>query len=205
MIRSCISDQSCKGFVEAGQSALLCHQEQQSREGSTTGGAASLGSESAEEEEEDSDEEEVRKGLARCGLGVKDRPGGGRPGGASFPVLAGGRPPPTAPTAWSPSYGLNPPGGGRSFCTAAWREWRTESAASAFPVFTDAGMGQRFHEPLELKTIKMLAEAVQTYGINASFTVAILESLSRQALTPADWAGLIKACVPSGKYLMESF
>ncbi|KAL6044212.1 hypothetical protein STEG23_019892 [Scotinomys teguina] len=70
----------------------------------------------------------------------------------------------------------------------------------AFPVFQD-NQQQRYHEPLDFKTVKSLAESVRTYGVTASFTVAQIEALSRSAMTPSDWSGLAKTCLNPGQYL----
>ena len=71
---------------------------------------------------------------------------------------------------------------------------------TAFPVFQDQ-QGNRYHEPLDFKTVKALAESVRTYGISAAFTVAQVEALHRYAMTPADWMKLARACLPPGQYL----
>lgn len=61
--------------------------------------------------------------------------------------------------------------------------------------------GQRYHEPLDFKVIKSLAESVRTYGITASFTVAQVEALNRHCMTPTDWSGLARVCLSPGQYL----
>ncbi|KAL6041461.1 hypothetical protein STEG23_023576 [Scotinomys teguina] len=53
--------------------------------------------------------------------------------------------------------------------------------------------GERYHEPLDFKVIKSLAESVRTYGITASFTLAQVEALSRHCMIPNDWSGLADA------------
>ena len=72
--------------------------------------------------------------------------------------------------------------------------------ASAFPVFQDP-QGNRFHEPLDFKVIKTLAESVRTYGTTATFMVAQVKALHRYAMTPADWMNLARACLSPGQYL----
>lgn len=84
---------------------------------------------------------------------------------------------------------------GTSFCPEVWKEM-----GLSFPVFLDAN-GHRYHEPVDFKTIKQLAESVRTYGVNAAFVLAQIESLARYCLTPSDWGGLVRACLTSGQYL----
>ena len=55
---------------------------------------------------------------------------------------------------------------GTSFCPEVWKE-----IGLTFPVFVD-GQGQRYHEPVDFKTIKQLAESVCTYWVSAAFVVA---------------------------------
>ena len=64
-----------------------------------------------------------------------------------------------------------------------------------FPVFVD-GQGQWYHEPVDFKTIKQLAESVHTYGVSAAFVVAQVEALARYCLTPGDWNNITRACLP---------
>lgn len=59
---------------------------------------------------------------------------------------------------------------GTSFCPEVWKEM-----GLSFPVFLDAN-GYRYHEPVDFKTIKQLAESIRTYGVNASFVLAQIES-----------------------------
>ena len=73
--------------------------------------------------------------------------------------------------------------------------------AAAFPVFQDPNTGQRFHEPVDYKQLKDLAEATQTYGVSASFTLGLVERVGQSAMTPADWMSTVKACVTLGQYL----
>lgn len=69
-----------------------------------------------------------------------------------------------------------------------------------FPVFAD-NAGNRYYEPLDLKTVKNLAESVRAYGIKAAFTTAMVEALGRFCMTPGDWQSLMKACTNPGQYL----
>lgn len=75
----------------------------------------------------------------------------------------------------------DPPMDASTFCPQTWRE-----AKSAFPVFLD-NQGNRFHEPLDLKSLKNLAESVQAYGVSANFTKAIISRFAYIAMTPQDW------------------
>ncbi|XP_006881306.1 PREDICTED: igE-binding protein-like [Elephantulus edwardii] len=101
---------------------------------------------------------------------------------------------PSAPPIPLP-YGQESPPLRTSFCPEAWRQ-----AAEAFPVFEDANQ-QRYHEPVDFKQLKTLAESVKTYGVGASFTLALLEHLALHAQTPADWQSTVKACLTVGQYL----
>ena len=64
-------------------------------------------------------------------------------------------------------------------------------------LFTDQA-GQRYHEPLDFKVIRNLAESVQMYGLTASYTVAQVEALNRHCMMLSDWAVLVKACLSTG-------
>ncbi|KAL6074388.1 hypothetical protein STEG23_037262 [Scotinomys teguina] len=92
-----------------------------------------------------------------------------------------------------------PGGSSNSFSPETWRMVRSEMQL-AYPVFQDP-QGQRYHEPLDFKVIKSLAESVRTYGITASFTLAQVEALNRHCMTPTDWSGLACACLSPGQYL----
>ena len=70
----------------------------------------------------------------------------------------------------------------------------------AFPVYEDANQ-VRSHEPLDFKLLKNLAESVQAYGINASFTLVLIECISGNVVTPSDWQSTVKACLTMGQYL----
>ncbi|KAL6054647.1 hypothetical protein STEG23_035338 [Scotinomys teguina] len=73
--------------------------------------------------------------------------------------------------------------------------------ATAFPVFENPTTHNRHHEMLGYKQLKDLAEAVRTYGVSASFTVALMERLAQNAMTPSDWFNTAKACLSLGQYL----
>ncbi|XP_028617453.1 igE-binding protein-like [Grammomys surdaster] len=105
---------------------------------------------------------------------------------------------PSAPPPYA-EVSLRPSGGAQAsactFCPQTWRE-----AAVAFPVFEDVNQ-QRYHEPLDFKVLKNLADSVQAYGVNASFTLAQIERLTHSAMTPSDWMSTVKACLTMGQYL----
>jgi hypothetical protein len=84
---------------------------------------------------------------------------------------------------------------GTSFCLEVWKE-----VGLSYPVFAD-GQVQRYHEPVDFKTIKQLAESVCTYGVGAAFVVAQIEALAKYCLTPGDWKNVARACLSSGQYL----
>jgi hypothetical protein len=86
----------------------------------------------------------------------------------------------------------------RTFCPEVWREVRFSLLGC--PIFT-VQAGQRYHEPLDFKVIRNLAESMRTYGLIASYTVAQVEALNRHCMAPSDWAVLVKACLSPGQYL----
>ncbi|ERE74148.1 Retroviral matrix containing protein [Cricetulus griseus] len=63
------------------------------------------------------------------------------------------------------------------------------------------GNQQRYHEPIDFKIVKALAESVRTYGVTAAFTIAQVEALTRFCMTPGDWMNLVRACLSLGQYL----
>jgi hypothetical protein len=67
---------------------------------------------------------------------------------------------------------------GTTFCPEVWKK-----IGLTFLVFVD-GQGQQYHEPVDFKTIKKLAESVCTYRVSAAFVVAQVEALARYCLTP---------------------
>jgi hypothetical protein len=86
----------------------------------------------------------------------------------------------------------------RIFCLEVWREDRLSLLGC--PIFTDQA-GHRYHEPLDFKVVRNLAESVWTYGLSASYTVAEVEALNIHCMTLSNWAGLVKACLSPGQYL----
>jgi hypothetical protein len=83
----------------------------------------------------------------------------------------------------------------RTFCPEVWREIRFSLLGC--PIFTDQA-GQRYHEPLNFKVIKNLAESMWMYSLTASYTVVQVETLNRHCMTPSHWAVLVKACLSPG-------
>ncbi|XP_017656852.1 igE-binding protein-like [Nannospalax galili] len=75
----------------------------------------------------------------------------------------------------------------------------------AFPVFevtNDQQEVNRVYAPVEYGQIKELAEAVRKYGTTANFTLAQLDRLAKDAMTPSDWQMIAKATLPNmGQYL----
>ncbi|KAL6084850.1 hypothetical protein STEG23_024434, partial [Scotinomys teguina] len=116
-------------------------------------------------------------------------------------------PPPSAPPPYTfPPTGSYQPGSGHGCVPCApemWREVKRElqpSTSIAFPVYADQQQ-DRYHQPLDFKTVKSLAESVRTYGVNAPFTLAQIEALTTSAMAPNDWANLARACLNPGQYL----
>ncbi|XP_036114163.1 endogenous retrovirus group K member 5 Gag polyprotein-like [Molossus molossus] len=75
----------------------------------------------------------------------------------------------------------------------------------AYPVTetTDAqGQAWRHHTGFDFKVIKELKTAVVQYGATAPYTMAILESVTDQWLTPSDWQTLARATLSGGDYLL---
>lgn len=70
----------------------------------------------------------------------------------------------------------------------------------AYPVFE--GADGRVQAPVEYNQIKELAESVRKYGVTANFTLALLDRLARDPLTPSDWQMVAKAALVSmGQYM----
>jgi len=88
---------------------------------------------------------------------------------------------PTAPLYNLQYKNMVKPAGAASFCPEVWKEM-----GLTFPVFLDAN-GHRYHEPVDFKTMKQLAESVRTYGVSATFVMAQVEAVARYCLTPGDW------------------
>ncbi|XP_063102995.1 igE-binding protein-like [Cavia porcellus] len=90
-------------------------------------------------------------------------------------------------------------GGGRSFHQRVWSRLPFEcSGLHAFPVQVGGRGGGGYYEPLEIKQLKAIKDAVSAYGPNAPFTMALLEALAGLLLTPGDWTQLARACLSPG-------
>ncbi|XP_050997851.1 igE-binding protein-like [Acomys russatus] len=58
------------------------------------------------------------------------------------------------------------------------------------------------HAPVEYNLIKELAESVRKYGVNANFTLVMLDRIGTGTLTPSDWQMVAKAALPDmGQYM----
>lgn len=55
---------------------------------------------------------------------------------------------------------------------------------------------------LNFKLIKDLKMAVDSYDVHVPFTLAILEQIAADTLTPEDWQNLVKATLSPGQYLV---
>ena len=66
-----------------------------------------------------------------------------------------------------------------------------------FPVLEDQNR-QRFHQHLDFKTVKNFKEEVATYGLQAPFTISMLESVAGLNLVPEDWKSYVKLYYPGG-------
>jgi hypothetical protein len=153
--------------------------------------SASSDSELNKDDEADLEEESARYERERYDLDWSYRTKPMKRG-----ALANKRTKPKVPTAspYNPDYtgekksarAVRP---GTSFCPEVWKE-----IGLTFPVFVN-GQGQQYHEPVDFKTIKQLAESVRTYGVSAAFVVAQVEALARYCLTPGDWNNIARACL----------
>ncbi|ERE69646.1 olfactory receptor [Cricetulus griseus] len=115
---------------------------------------------------------------------------------------------PTAPPPYYIQEEVRVPGCS-AFCPEEWRTVRTEFQIArplAYPVFMD-GNQQRYHEPLDFKIVKALAELVRTYEVTAAFTVAQVEALNLFCMTPGDWMNLVpdSGTCSEGLHKMERY
>ena len=142
--------------------------------------------------------ESVRRSFAKVKLREEKDKQGPQGSAVSYLSLVPPAPPPY-PEPVGAMGGASANKGGVCFNSEVWRQVRAE-LPMAFPIFQDL-QGNVFHEMLDFKLVKSLAESVRTYGVTASFTIAQLEALHRFAMTPADWRNLAKACLSPGQYL----
>ena len=71
----------------------------------------------------------------------------------------------------------------------------------SFPIFESLENTDRAYAPVEYGKIKELPEAVRKYGVSANFTLAQLNRLAGDAMTPTDWQTVAKAMLLSmGQY-----
>ncbi|XP_017657632.1 igE-binding protein-like [Nannospalax galili] len=161
-----------------------------------------LDSSSDEEEEEEGKREshEDSDESSESQEEIQTRKGAGK--GPTPPYSLGWSPGHEVPSAppYAEVFGPTPGGGKTTFLSARERRKLNDAYPQAFPVWQDAN-NQRGHSPLDLKKLKTLVEAVQTYGVSASFTTALIERLATDAMTPEDWYSTIKACLTAGQYL----
>ena len=184
LVRACLEDQRCVKTVEQGQAAFdRIKEEWSTSSGRNSEVASDSGSES---------DEELRALVTRMEELELER---GRAQDRAEPSALGS---PLGPPPYNPSTPTE--GGGASFNSEVWREARPHGAVQTFLVFAD-NAGNRYHDPLDFKTVKNLAQSVRAYGIGAAFTVAMVEALGRFAMTPGDWQSLVKASMNPGQYL----
>ncbi|XP_066866754.1 endogenous retrovirus group K member 8 Gag polyprotein-like [Kogia breviceps] len=60
----------------------------------------------------------------------------------------------------------------------------------------------REYQPLSFKTLKDLKSACAQYGPIAPFTITTLDTIAAEALPPADWKSIARACLNGGDYLL---
>nr|XP_058916576.1 endogenous retrovirus group K member 113 Gag polyprotein-like [Kogia breviceps] len=60
----------------------------------------------------------------------------------------------------------------------------------------------REYQPLSFKILKDLKSACAQYGPIAPFTVTMLDTIAAEALPPADWKSIARACLNGGDYLL---
>lgn len=91
---------------------------------------------------------------------------------------------------------------GHAPTTESWTtKWKEAGLTSAFPVLEDQNP-QRYHQPLDLKLVKQLKEAVTQYGPQEAFTISFVESIAGMNLIPVDWGNLARAALSGGQYLV---
>lgn len=193
-----LEDQKCcQAAIEKGQAALEMLQEERSEKQESTKETDSEKTDTEEETDETDSEEELQELIDQMRKqSLRNRQKKKR----KKPKMVE-EPPGRFPSAPPPCNVVE--GGSRvsgsTFCPEVWKAVRTELHL-AYPVYVDANQ-QRYHEPLDFKVIKSLAESVRTYGITASFTIAQVEALHRFCMTPNDWTTLVRACLSPGQYL----
>lgn len=198
LVRSCLEDQKCcQAAIEKGQAALETLQEERSEKQQSEKETDSEKTDTEEETDETDSEEELQELIDQMRKqSLRNRQKKKR----KKPKMVE-EPPGQFPSAPPPCNVVE--GGSRvsgsTFCPEVWKAVRTELHL-AYPVYVDANQ-QRYHEPLDFKVIKSLAESVRIYGIMASFTVAQVEALHRFCMTPSNWTNLARACLSLGQNL----
>ncbi|AOS48102.1 gag protein [Simian retrovirus 8] len=89
-------------------------------------------------------------------------------------------------------------------CCAS-RDKEEQPIKDIFPVTeTVDGQGQawRHHNGFDFTIIKELKTAASQYGATAPYTLAIVESVADNWLTPADWNTLVRAVLSGGDHLL---
>lgn len=91
---------------------------------------------------------------------------------------------------------------GDSFHAQTWMDLRADDPAF-FPVQVTGGIGggPAAYTPLDFKSIKALKESVHHYGPAAPYTLAVLDSVASQTLTPTDWQTVARAVLTAGDYV----
>ncbi|KAL6087875.1 hypothetical protein STEG23_022055 [Scotinomys teguina] len=178
LVRGCLEDQHCSSALECGQAALEQLQEELSekaesektapqkapkdrgKKGNTEQLYPSLSDiEDSDGESTDSaisEMDSLIQGMHRARIRDKPKALSKSEGACRYT-------PPTAP----PLYSEMPRG--TSNHPDLWREVQRELSVVC-PVFVD-DRNQRYHEPLDFKNIKSIAESVRTYGVTAAFTI----------------------------------
>nr|XP_048297948.1 igE-binding protein-like [Myodes glareolus] len=209
LVKGCLTDQRCSSALDTSKVALNILEGEKSEANSVIQTSARKGYTSEEEEEDDKDKildekfkfQSMYPSLCERHHKLKDREN-------SFPLLL-----PVTPTAPPPYENVNPeeitmPPPNNSLHHSIWRQVCAELISSgtgpkilmSFPVFLDQA-GNQFHEPLDFKTVKKIADSVRTYGVVAAFTLRQVESLTRHAMTPWDWSNLVRACMAPEQFL----
>ena len=176
LVNSCLEDERCCQAVESGKQALEQLTEERSLKSEKASSSSSeSGSEDIEElawelgrsslypdftrlKKETSEEQRSRDQGKTSSADLKD-------------YRQERRREEVTPTAPLPYQDLGETG--NSFCPDAWKEVR--SSLGCFPVFLDQ-QGNHYHEPLDFKVIKNLAESCRAYGVSAAFTTVQLHS-----------------------------
>ncbi|XP_058537251.1 endogenous retrovirus group K member 24 Gag polyprotein-like [Ochotona princeps] len=202
LIKSCLVDKTdkFKELLQEGEAALRELQEEASQP-SSVGERAEPESQDSEEEHSGDELDAVTKGTEKLAL----KP----PRKARRTPVPPPREPPVAPSAppWPHS---DPPGWAAPSEAVRPQPREVQSwhdivgAKQVFPVREDRTQNPavRLHDPLNFKLIKDLKIAVDSYGVHAPYTMAVLDQLAADVLTPEDWRNVAKATLSPGQYLL---